>query len=100
LAVVPLSDRERAGSIGLAVLAIAAVVAIHTNTVATAIGAALALYIGFTAWTRRRVPCAVATFVFGLGSPWWGDFILFGAIYVLWGFNLVRTGRAGGAPGS
>jgi hypothetical protein len=49
--------------------------------------------------TRRRVPCAIASFVTGLG-PWWDGFIIVGAAYVLFGFLLIRAGRAAGAQGN
>jgi 4-hydroxybenzoate polyprenyltransferase len=56
------------------------------------VGAALAIAMSMTAALQRRVPTAVLAFVTGLG-PWWDGFIVFGAVFIVLAFLLVRAGR-------
>jgi len=76
----------------LAIIAAGAFGAIHVSTAWALAGAFFAGGLLVNAARQRRVPAAVLTFVAGLG-PWWDGFIIFGAVYVVFGFLLVRAGR-------
>jgi hypothetical protein len=91
-----LTERERAFGAALGPLGMVVFGALHVSVAWTAIGAVLALAMGICAIDRRRVGCAVLAFLTGIG-PWWDGFIIFGAVYVVFGFLLVRAGRAGAA---
>jgi hypothetical protein len=88
----PLTARERTIALGLAIAGAAAFLAIGTAAMWQAAGIALVGVMGTGAIRRHRVTSAIAAFVVGLG-PWWDGFIVFGAVYLLLAFGLVRAGR-------
>ncbi len=65
---------------------------LDTHIVWRAIGIAIASLMMLGAARRHRVGTASTAFITGIG-PWWDGFIIFGAIYIVFGFLLVRTGR-------
>lgn len=75
--------------LALALLAVAMLVG---SSPWAGIGAGLAVLMEIAALTSHRVGTAIASFILGIG-PWWDGFIVFGAVYVVFGFLLVRAGR-------
>ena len=86
-----LTDKERVYGAVLAFVAMGASIFIAVDGWGP-IGAGLTVLMAISSLTRRRVACAVLSFVIGLG-PWWNGFIIFGAIYIVFAFLLVRAGR-------
>ena len=68
------------------------------SVVLLGIGLTLAVILAIAASRRHRVGTAVASFATAFGP--WGFAYIFGGIYIVFGFLLIRTGRAAGAPGS